>query len=131
MVESKHVTVDSNSSQKVFEMDLSTLKFDPKSSVLIAKFKKETKETYLVKPKDMQLKHAKIFRTLFKTMDGFKIELRSKVLQKDVFMQAKSKGHFSDNFFDLLPNKTKVIFFKSNSISIDDLSITTLNSIHY
>ena len=129
--ESKHVTVDSNSSQKVFEMDLSTLKFDPKSSVLIAKFKKETKETYLVKPKDMQLKHAKIFRTLSKTMDGFKIELRSKVLQKDVFMQAKSKGHFSDNFFDLLPNKTKVIFFKSNSISIDDLSITTLNSIHY
>ena len=30
---------------------------------------------------------------------------------KDVFLFTKDKGHFSDNFFDVLPNQTKTVHF--------------------
>jgi beta-mannosidase len=51
------------------------------------------------------------------------------VLQKEVFLFTKEKGHFSDNFFDLMPNETKVITFTSESETLSDLKIKTLNTI--
>ena len=65
-----------------------------------------------------------------KTKNGFSIILTSDVLQKDVFLFSKEKGHFSDNFFDLIPNQNKVIKFITKENSLNDLRIKTLNSIH-
>ena len=65
-----------------------------------------------------------------KTKNGFSIILTSDVLQKDVFLFSKGKGHFSDNFFDLIPNQNKVIKFITKENSLNDLRIKTLNSIH-
>ena len=55
--------------------------------------------------------------------------LKSNVLQKNVFLFTNEKGHFSDNFFDLLPNETKVLEFKTESKSLNNLDIKTLNNI--
>jgi beta-mannosidase len=51
-------------------------------------------------------------------------------LQKEVFLFTKEKGHFSDNFFDLMPNETKVITFTSNIETLSDLKIKTLNALY-
>jgi len=64
-----------------------------------------------------------------KTDDGFFITLSSKVFQKDVFLYSNKKGHFSDNFLDLLPNETKVIHFKTESVLLNDLKIKTFNKL--
>lgn len=71
-----------------------------------------------------------IEKLISKTKNAFSIQLKSNVLQKDVFLCTNKKGHFSDNFFDLIPNKTKVLEFETEATSLDDLRIKTLNSIY-
>ena len=58
----------------------------------------------------------------------FSIELSSSTLQKDVFLFTDSKGHFFDNFFDLMPNEPKTIQFQTESKSLDSLQIKTFNT---
>jgi beta-mannosidase len=59
------------------------------------------------------LKQEAIQKKVIKTASGFKIELISTVLQKDVFLFCNETGRFSDNYFDLLPNKKKVVDFET------------------
>ena len=65
-----------------------------------------------------------------KTTHGFSIELSSETHQKDVFLYSDFTGHFSDNFFDLLPNETKTIEFITNetSVSNEDIKIKSFNN---
>ena len=65
---------------------------------------------------------------IFETIDGFNIDLYSETFQKDVFLFADAKGHFSDNFFNMLPNKTYTIHFKTESKSLDELKLKSFNS---
>ena len=44
-----------------------------------------------------------------------------------MFLYSEVKGHFSDNFFDLLPNKIVEIEFKTEAEKLKDLKIKTLN----
>ncbi|MFK8060514.1 MAG: glycoside hydrolase family 2 protein [Polaribacter sp.] len=104
-------------------------KIDRKNTFLIAEFNNATSYFYFTKPKDLNLPKGEIEKEITKTKDGFKISLKSEVLQKDVFLFSNEKGHFSDNYFDLLPNETKVIKFKTDSKSLNDLEIKTLNNI--
>ena len=76
----------------------------------------------------MNLKIAKIKTIITKTKDGFDIELQSETLQKDVFLLTKAKGHFSDNFFDMLPNEKIIIHFKTETESLEDLELKTFNT---
>jgi beta-mannosidase len=47
------------------------------------------------------------------TPEGLQIELTSPLLLKNVQLRSeKFSGTFSDNFFDLLPNRKKIVFFK-------------------
>ena len=83
-----------------------------------------------MKPKKLNLPKGEIQQRIIKTKTGFKITLKSSILHKDVFLFTDEKGHFSDNLFDLLPNETKVIKFKTDSKSLSDLEIKTLNLIN-
>ena len=60
-----------------------------------------------------------------KTKNGFSIILTSDVLHKDMFLFLKGKGHFSDNFFDLLPNEEMTIEFKTDATYLNDLKIVS------
>ena len=84
---------------------------------------------YFTKPKALNLPKAAIEKQITKTANGFSFTLKSTGLQKDVFLFTNKKGHFSDNFFDLEPNKIKTLFFETEVTSLNDLQIKTLNTI--
>ena len=126
--DSKPIKVDSNSSELKYELDLKSIKVNKNEAVLISKFNNQTSYFYLVKPKVLKLQQAGITKKITKTKDGFNIELSSKTLQKDVFLYTESKGHFSDNFFDLLPNESIMIHFKTASKNFNDLGLKTFNT---
>ena len=103
---------------------------DKKAAVLVAKFNNQKSYFYFVKPKELILPKDEIDKEIIKLKNEFSIAIKSTVLQKDVFLSTNEKGHFSDNFFDLLPNETKTIYFKTSANSLDDLEIKTLNFIN-
>ena len=120
---------NANSSQLVHTLDLENLNINKNEVMITTRFANHESHTYLVKPKDLNLKKAPIKTTVSKTSNGFAITLNSTTLQKDVFLYTNSKGHFSDNYFDLMPNETVTIEFKTQESSIDDLKIKTLKDL--
>ncbi|WP_296382127.1 glycoside hydrolase family 2 protein [Winogradskyella sp.] len=125
---SKSIEVDANSSTMQFEVDLNTIQFNKDDVVLVSKFNNEISYFYFVKPKDLKLKSKVIQKKITKINDGFNIELSSRTLQKDVFLFTKNKGHFSDNFFDMLPNDRLIIHFKTEHKTLDDLQLKSFNN---
>ncbi|MEZ4780478.1 MAG: glycoside hydrolase family 2 protein [Flavobacteriaceae bacterium] len=122
---SKEVTASENNSELVHELNLEGI--DERNAVFVSSFNNKTSTYYLAKPKDLKLQQAEITQNITKTTEGFKIELSSPTLQKDVFLYTKEKGHFSDNFFDLLPNQTIEIDFETDAETLNDLKIKCLN----
>lgn len=120
-----------NSSELLFSLPMKTLKFDKAFCVLKVNFGKSEYLHYFVKPKDLKLKMDEteigIKTEIKKTAEGYLIVLSSKTLQKNVFLTAAEKGKFEDNFFDLLPNETKTIFFSTKSKMPPNFNFKTLN----
>jgi beta-mannosidase len=125
--DAKEIEVLGNSSKQFYNTSLD--KIDKNSSLLIAKFNGEKSYLYFSKPKDLKLPKGVIQKNISKTENGFSITLKSTVLQKDLFLFTNVKGHFSDNFFDLMPNETIRIDFNTKANFLDDLKIKTLNAI--
>tara|TARA_B110000090_G_scaffold55423_1_gene63226 strand:+ start:4776 stop:7253 length:2478 start_codon:yes stop_codon:yes gene_type:complete len=126
--DSREINIKENSSKEYYSFTLD--KIDKKNTFLIREFNGKKSYFYFTKPKDLNLPKEEIEQIITKTKTGFTITLKSEVLQKEVFLFTDEKGHFSDNFFDLLPNETKVIKFKTDSKSLNDLEIKTLNQIN-
>lgn len=124
---SEEITVKGNSSKKVYHIP--QVNIDRKRMVYVIEFKDSKSLYYFENPKNLDLPKGKIDQQIFKTKNGFSVKLKSNVLQKDVFLFTNEKGHFSDNFFDLLPNERKIIEFKTKAKSLSDLQIKTLNMI--
>ena len=124
----KKISLKENSSNKINSLELSSLNLS--ECVFITEFKNHRSLFYFVKPKDLKLKKGEIEKVITKENNGFSITLKSKTLQKDVFIYANEKGKFSDNFFDLLPNEEKKISFKTKSMNVKKLHIKTLNKIN-
>lgn len=116
-----------NSSTKVYKLDLNLLQVDVTSHVLLIKYEDKTFIDFLTKPKDLALNNSEVTKQIEKTESGFEIELSSRALQKDVFLYTNSKGHFSNNYFDLLPNKKMTISFETDEEKLSDIKIKTLN----
>jgi len=129
----KNVKLPANTSLLVAETPVSEIKANMSDYVMRAVFdsaqtKYDTSSLfYVAKPKDLNLPQQDISTKITKTESGFTIEVSAKTLQKDVFFHTKAKGHFSDNFFDVLPNDTVTITFTTKAENIDDLGIKTLN----
>lgn len=125
--DSQEIEVKPNSSALKQTIDLSKLSFNKNKVVIVSEFQESRSLFYLVKPKDLDLPPKAIQKTITKTEGGFTISLSSKTLQKDVFLFCKETGRFSDNYFDLLPNKTKFIVFKTEAKHLKDVEIMSLN----
>ncbi|MDG1041169.1 MAG: glycoside hydrolase family 2 TIM barrel-domain containing protein [Polaribacter sp.] len=125
---SQEISIHENTSQKVYSIP--NLDIDRKNQVYITEFNGEKSFYFFSNPKDLNLPKGKINKEIVKTETGFSITLKSTVLQKDVFLFTKEEGHFSDNFFDLLPNESIIIEFKSDAKNLDDLQMKSLNSIY-
>jgi beta-mannosidase len=126
--DAKAVICDSNSSSIKFQLDLDTIDFNKNETVLVSTFNNQIAYFYFVKPKDLKLNQAEIQQKITKTANGFTIELQSQIVQKDVFLFTDEKGHFSDNFFDMLPNNTYSIHFKTNAKTLQNINLITFNT---
>jgi beta-mannosidase len=125
--DAKEIEVLENSSKSFYNFSLDTI--DKENTLLVAEFNNNKSTFYFTKPKDLNLPKGAVRKGIFKTKKGFSIQLNSDVLQKEVFLFTKEKGHFSDNFFNLMPGETKVITFTSDIETLSDLKIKTLNNI--
>ena len=125
---SKSIILKSNASQLQHQVNLEAFKLDASKVVVVSNFNNSQSLYYLVKPKELKLKQGDIEQKITKTDIGFSIELSSKTLQKDVFLYSDEKGHFLDNYFDLLPNETKIVVFQTKSKTIERFNIKTFNT---
>jgi len=124
---SEDISVKENTSQKVYSIP--NVDIDRKNQVYITEFNGKKSLHFFSSPKDLNLVKGEIQKEITKTKNGFSITLKSVVLQKDVFLFSKNKGHFFDNFFDLLPNESITIEFTTEAKSLDDLQIKSLNQL--
>lgn len=120
-------SVDALSSQVKYVLDLKSVKLNKNEVVLETSFNNSVSYFYFVRPKDLLLPNSEIEKTITRTDDGFTIEISSETLQKEVFLFSNAKGHFSDNYFDLMPNEKKIIEFRTREGDLSDLKIKTLN----
>ena len=122
--ETKQVKVEGNSSDVKFILDLST--YNRNEVFVLTSFNGIRQVTFLENHKSLILPKAAIHREVTKTKTGFRIELSSDVLQKDVFLYSDIPGNFSDNFFDLLPGEKKVVFLRSEEEELLNLKIKSI-----
>jgi len=127
--ETKSVNTFNEKNEVIYEVDLSAIDFDLRSTFAKVIFGDTPAIHYFTKPKDLQLSPQSITSETLKVEDGYNVTLSSTTLQKDVFLHSDVKGHFEDNFFDLLPNETRTIFFKTEATDLKEIKIKTLNSI--
>lgn len=95
------------------------IKFDGNENVSQRNF-------YFVKPKDMNLFKPEIKITIEKEEDHFVLVLLSDVLAKNVFVDCRVNGKYSDNYFDLIPGEETIIKFYPEE-DIDEISFTTIS----
>lgn len=126
----KEVVVNESSSELVFELSLEEMIINLDEVVLVSSFQEEEDLFYFSKPKDLILPD--VTTTEFKVEwhdGGYMITLLSPILLKDVFLSTDTNGHFSENFFDLLPNEKKLIYFSTESEVKPNVTLRTLNHI--
>lgn len=121
----KWVTVPGSTSQMVYHIP--QVDIYKAGHVYIKEFAGRREIYFFDAPKNLRLPTGKIEMKIKWMSQGFQITLHSKVLQKDVFLHTASPGKFSDNFFDLLPNETKIIRFTTEEKDKPKFFIKSLN----
>ena len=54
------------------------------------------------------------------------IRISSPTWKKNIQLSTSVAGEFSDNYFDLMPNQTQVIYFKpTHTLSLENIPLTT------
>lgn len=91
---------------------------DPSSVVLCAELKLgaelvDHKEHYFVNDKELQLQQADIKVTEVAGSGGTSFKVESSRFARYVWLSAEVEGIFSDNFFDLIPGKAKIVSFSA------------------
>jgi beta-mannosidase len=136
---SKDVEILSNKSLVYLHEDLETLKNGYNSSEIVIVTTLSVNDTniidqnifYFEKPKDLELPPSNIELQLQQLDDNtISIVLSTNALAKNVYLQSNVGGHFSDNYFDLLPNQMKdIIFHPDTNINFDNVisDITTIS----
>ena len=92
----KPITVEANSSQKVFQLQLDSLSFDKKAVVMITSFKGTSSNFYFSPPKDLELPITAYSTNILKTNNGFNISIFGFNLLKDAFFAMYLIAIFSD-----------------------------------
>ena len=76
---------------------------------------------FFVYPKDLKLVKTELEPKVTFADGKYTLEFNSKVFVKDVFVSTTEAGEFSANYFDVLPNTTKVITFVPEDKEKNDL----------
>jgi beta-mannosidase len=123
----KYIT-GANSAQRVYTAKISTLGRDREELFVRLRLwnngvERASTVYFFTPPNRLKLTVPKITYTLKEEGNQTIISLTTDVLAKDVYMQFENtRGHFSENYFDLLPGEEKEVFF-SNVTQGDKLII--------
>ena len=130
------VDVQSNNSVVGFKTETSQLlgNIDVNNAVFMVELKKGKKvlssnHLYFTEPKNLALQQPEIRKTITKTPTGYAVKLSTNTLVRDLYLDFDGEGQFSDNFFDLFPDKTVTVQFtpKANAANFErDLKIFSL-----
>jgi hypothetical protein len=61
--------------------------------------------------------------------EGYKLELSTDQLAKGVFLKMPFKGELSENYFDIIPGRTKTIIYNTKNRFEDILSMVKIISL--
>lgn len=126
----KELTIAENSSQIAHEFSLEEMIINLDEVVLVSSFHEEEDFFYFRRPKELKLPNSGLTITAInRTNGGFTISLESSKLEKDIFLSSDANGKFIDNFFDLLPNEKRTIFFETDSDKEPKITFRTLNQV--
>ena len=118
-----------NSSEIAFNYDIPNREFVKENSFLKLTYGDAESYHYFSKPKNLNLKNQPLDIEIKENNEGFLIRLISETLQKNVFLYSKTKGTFSDNFFDVLANVPIEIQFKTTVKTKPRILLKTLNQL--
>jgi beta-mannosidase len=116
------VVVPANGNEKVFNAPRSTLLDDSALTqallccTLIEKNEAVSQNIlYFKAPKDLELPHPNVTMTVKETPDGYVLTLVSENLAKNVYLTCdQGEGFFTDNYFDLLPDRKVTVLFRTS-----------------
>lgn len=123
----KPLTIEANTSRVYFDIATAELlKNKDKTALLFsAQFRQDenivaTNIFYFVPPKDMKLPDPQLQVAVEPVDAGFEITLAAATLARNVYLYAEGiDGHFSDNFFDLLPGQPVTVVFETADKTAD------------
>ena len=126
--------VKANTSQLIYQIPLGNIlaKADRNKVFCTVSIKDKKREIasnilYFDRIKNIRLPFAKIDIKETKVHGGVEISLTTNSLAKNVYINYEDmEGHFSDNYFDLLPGETKTVFFRTSNIVKGKLKLLTV-----
>ena len=86
-------------------------------------------QLYFDSPKNLKLKVPTITKEMTEIPEGYKIELSTDQLAKNVFLKMPFKGELSGNYFDLIPGRTKTIIYTTQKRFSGVLSLFKITSL--
>jgi beta-mannosidase len=114
------VNMATNTSQEVYKIKTNELveNLDTTQIVFVVRLMNGSKLLasnlcYFASPKDLKLQKPKITKTISIADQGYSIMLSTDKLIKNLFLSTDENGHFSDNYFDLLPGENVKISFNT------------------
>jgi len=84
---------------------------------------------YFDSPKNLDLKVPTIQKQVTEIPEGYKIELSTDQLAKNLFLKMPFKGELSENYFDLIPGRTKIIIYTTKTRFSNVLSLFKIISL--
>ena len=127
---SKAIRVSGNSSILVESISIDHMEEIQWNQVMLEAHYGDHSSTYFfVKPKNLALENGDLEIDIQKINEGFSIGINSSILQKNIMLMTITDGHFSDNYFDLKPNETKIVLFKTKASSIEELTYKSINQL--
>jgi beta-mannosidase len=130
-------TVRANSSDIMMRIDKSTLdRYDLKNALLFVCAQEGDRlldESFFLfdSPKNLPAVRPLVTYRLEPTHKGYNITLQTDVFAQKVYLRSDVDGFFSDNYFDLLPGREKVVYFRTEeSVSEDNVSVMNLADSH-
>jgi len=119
------VSIPSSSSQKIKTIRIDTLLKDGIIYMELTDGKNliADKIYYTAKTKDLPLEKIHLQCHVKPVKDGFELSLTATKLVKNIDLDAAEPGWFSDNYFDMLPNKKYIIRFTPEH-AVSELNVT-------
>jgi beta-mannosidase len=84
---------------------------------------------YFAPPKDLDLQLPTIQRQITQIADGYKVELSTDQLAKNVYLKMPFKGELPENYFDLIPGRPKTLIYLTKTKFPDISNMVKITSL--